>query len=115
MLEAWCCAGDFDATEMKSLIEQSLGRWRVATSQPATPPRVPNPPLPPQATAGQVRRFRIGPSWLSSTAVFVVQLPSVRLRMYRQGFKSELESVLLDPSPCTAGLLRSTTCSDPAS
>jgi hypothetical protein len=47
-------AGDFDAEEMKRLVDESMGRWQVAAGQPAAPPAVPNPPLPPQQSAGQV-------------------------------------------------------------
>ena len=50
------CTGDFDVKEMKQLIEGSLGEWRVANGQPATPPTVPNPPLPPQSTADRVTK-----------------------------------------------------------
>ena len=47
--------GDFDAGEMKRLVEDRMGRWRLAAGQPAVPPEVPNPPLPPQHSAGQAR------------------------------------------------------------
>lgn len=49
-------AGDFDAREMRKLVEDAMGRWRVADGQPAVPPQVPNPPLPEQKSAGQVTR-----------------------------------------------------------
>ena len=48
-------AGDFDAGEMRQLVEGCMGRWQVAAGQPAVPPSVPNPPLPPQQSAGQAR------------------------------------------------------------
>lgn len=47
-------AGDFDAAEMKRIVERTLGQWQVAPGQPAEPLQVPNPPLPPTAFAGQV-------------------------------------------------------------
>jgi hypothetical protein len=47
-------AGDFDAGEMKRLVEDCMGRWKLAAGQPAVPHAVPNPPLPPQHSAGQV-------------------------------------------------------------
>lgn len=51
-------AGDFDAVAMRKLVEKALGPWKVAAGQPAEPPAIPNPPLPPQSTAGQVMRRR---------------------------------------------------------
>ena len=48
-------AGDFDTAAMKSMVEQYLGPWSVAEGQPPAAPAIPNPPVPPQTTAGTVR------------------------------------------------------------
>ncbi|CAK0782146.1 hypothetical protein CVIRNUC_005584 [Coccomyxa viridis] len=39
-------AGDFEACEMKALLEQTLGSWRREASQPDQVPAVPNTPIP---------------------------------------------------------------------
>ena len=41
-----CYAGDFEACEMKALLEQTLGSWRREASQPDQVPAVPNTPIP---------------------------------------------------------------------
>ena len=41
-----CHAGDFEACEMKALLEQTFGAWRRETSQPDQVPAVPNTPIP---------------------------------------------------------------------
>ena len=39
---------------MVTIVERTLGKWRVAPSQPAAAVPVPNTPLPPYTTGGQV-------------------------------------------------------------
>ena len=41
-----CHAGDFEACEMKALLEQTFGGWRREASQPDQVPAVPNTPIP---------------------------------------------------------------------
>ena len=55
LMSASYLAGDFDTPAMKRMVEQYLGPWAVAEGQPPEAPAIPNPPLPPQTTAGTVR------------------------------------------------------------
>lgn len=45
--------GDFDASSMKRMVLETLGSWQTDPSQPATPPSLPNTPLPPPLGQGQ--------------------------------------------------------------
>ena len=46
MEQQHCHAGDFEACEMKALLEQTFGGWRREASQPDQVPTVPNTPIP---------------------------------------------------------------------
>lgn len=46
--------GDFKSQDMLALVEQQFGDWAPAPGQPAAPPVVARPPVPPQTGAGKV-------------------------------------------------------------
>lgn len=47
-------AGDFDSQQAIALLNQSLGKWKPHSSQPADPPAIPSTPLPPQNSSGRL-------------------------------------------------------------